>query len=167
MPATEFLDKIASRINRIDRKSLENCVVDLARERKFLTALLDQVPEGIMVLTLKKEILFLNCRMIQLFNIPEESTKKMGLSQIIPDLSFVELISNAITSKQELFQKEFETLLPRPMILRINLTHDKKQKPELFILSVANITQSEMNIREKFKVENWESMLGLSTGISH
>ena len=106
-----------------------------------------------MVLTLKKEILFLNRRMIQLFNIPGESTKKMGLNQVIPDAPFVELISNAITNKQELFQKEFETLLPRPMILKINLAYDKKQKPELFTLSVANVTQSEMNIREKFKVE--------------
>ncbi len=167
MPATEFLDKIASRINQIDRKSLEGYVLELGRETKFLAALLDQVPEGIMVLTPTKEILFLNRRIVQLFNIPEAAIRKGGFEQSIPDSSFSELLSSAIARKQELFHKEFEVLLPRPMILRVNLTYEKKQKPELVLLSVANVTQNEMNIREKFKLENWESMMGLAAGIAH
>lgn len=167
MPATEFLDRIASRINRIDRKNLEDYALDLARQTKFLTILLDQVPEGIMVLSRKKEILFLNRRMIQLFNIPESISRKGNLDQAISDMPFVNSITEAIDHKEELFQKEFEVLLPRPMILRINLTIQKNGAQPVFLLSIANLSQTEANIRERFKLENWESMLGLAAGIAH
>ena len=167
MSATQFLDRIASRINRIDRKSLEDYVLELANQTKFLSALLDQVPEGIMVLTPKKEILFLNRRMIRLFNIPESATHKVSLEQAISDPKLAKLIADTIDRKEELFQKELEVLLPRPMILRINLLFEKNQASPIVILSIANLTQAEMNIRERFKLENWESMLGLAAGIAH
>ncbi len=167
MPATEFLNRIASRINRIDRKILEDYALDLARQTKFLTSLLDQVPEGIMALTQKKEVLFFNRRMTQLFNIPESAVRKGNLGQAIPDEPFVKLIKNAIEQKEEFFQKEFEVLLPRPMILAINLFVERNETPPMFILSVSNLTQTETSIRERFKRENWESMLGLAAGIAH
>ena len=167
MPAAQFLDRIASRINRIDRKSLEDYVLELASQTKFLSSLLDQVPEGIMVLTPKKEILFLNSRMMRMFNIPEATTHKVSLQQAVSDPELLKLITDAIEHKEELFQKELEVLLPRPMILKINLLFEKNQASPVVILSIANLTQAETNIRERFKLENWESVLGLAAGIAH
>lgn len=167
MPATEFLERIISRIDRIDRKSLEQYVRELVRQAEFLTSLLDQSSEGIMILTLDKEIVFLNRRMIQLFNIPESVNRSGNLEEAIPDQPFVAFISDAIRKRKEIFQTELEVLLPRPMILRISLSFDEKQKPPIAILSVANVTQVETNIRERFQTENWESMLGLAAGIAH
>jgi len=167
MPATEFSDRIASRINRIDRKNLEDYALDLAKQTKFLANLFDQVPEGIMVLSQKMEILFLSRRMIQLFNIQESAARKRDLKEAIPDEPLLDLIVKTIEQKKELFQKEFEVLLPRPMILRINLILEKNETQPIFILSIANLTQVEISIRERFKLENWESMLGLAAGIAH
>lgn len=120
-----------------------------------------------MVLTLKKEVLFLNRRMMQLFNIPESMQTKGIFEHIIPDAPFADFIANAIEQKEELFQKEFEILLPRPMILKINLFYERKQTPLAVILTVTNLSQAELNIREQFKLENWESLLGLAAGIAH
>lgn len=167
MPATEFLERIISRLDRIDRKSLEHYVQDLARQTQFLTSLINQSREGILVLSFDKETLFLNHRIIQLFNIPEHVKQKEKLGQLISDQPFVEFVSNAIEKHEEIFQSEFEVLLPRPMILRINLSFDETQIPHIAILSIANVTQVETNIRERFQTENWESMLGLAAGIAH
>ena len=167
MPTIEFLERLASRLDRLDRKSLESYILELTQERKFLTALLDQVPEGIMVFSLKKEIIFLNRRASQLFGIPESASKKGNLEQVIPDLPFAKLIKSAIDEKRELFQKECEVLLPRPMILRISLIFNQNHEPTTAVLSAADLTQTETNIRDRFKLENWESMLGLAAGIAH
>ncbi|MBI1977638.1 MAG: hypothetical protein HYS55_02685 [Candidatus Omnitrophica bacterium] len=167
MPTTEFLDRITTRLERIDKKSLETYVLRLVEETKFFGALLDQVLEGVMVLTPKKEVLFLNKRMEQLFNISEVGKRSGVLSEMISDTALANFISDTIDEKRELFQEEFETLLPRPMVLKINLVFEKKKTPSLFILTVTNVTQVETNIREQFKIENWETMLALASGIAH
>ncbi|MBI4358571.1 MAG: PAS domain-containing protein [Candidatus Omnitrophica bacterium] len=167
MPAQEFLQRVARRMDRIDRKSLEGYVLELANEAQFLKHLLDQIPEGIVVLTFNQEVIFVNRRGIQLFNVQEPLAGKETLEKLIPDAPLVALVSDALKEKRELFQKEFEILLPRPMSLRLNLFYERKQKPPVAILTVASMTQSEMNMRERFKLENWETMLGLAAGIAH
>ncbi len=166
MATAEFLERIANRIHRIDRKGLEQYVLDVIRELKFVTFLLDQAQEGLMVIAPSKEVLFTNRRMNQLLNLPENVSRK-NMTQLISDSELSKIISTAVEEKKEIFQQEFEVLLPRPMILKINLLYEKKQKPPIFILSITNLTESETNIRERYQMANWEAMLGLAAGIAH
>ena len=166
MATAEFLERIAGRIGRIDRKGLEQYVLDVLAELKFVTFLLDQAQEGLMVITSTKEVLFTNRRMNQLLNLPDNFSRK-NMTQLISDLELSKIISTAIEEKKEIFQQEFEVLLPRPMILKINLLYEKKEKPPIFILSITNLTQNETNVRERYQMANWEAMLGLAAGIAH
>ena len=163
MPTTDFLDRVVSRIDKIDHKSLQSYVLELARQTKFLNRLLDQIPHAMMVIGTEKEVLYANRRMIQMFNIQEAALRKGRLSQVIPDEPLIKFLSESLDLRKEVFDREFETLLPRPMLLRINLLFlEDSDEPLAAILSITNVTQSEMNIRERFKLENWESMLGLA-----
>ena len=166
MPTVQFFEKIADRIERIDRKSLEKYVLDAAQESKFLKTLLDQVQEGLMVLSAQKGILLINHRMIQLLNLPD-TADQTNLGQIALDTELRKIIEEAIDGKKEIIQKELEVLIPRPMLLRINLLIDKRFKPAVFILSLTNLSHRETDIRERFQLANWESMLTLATGIAH
>ncbi len=166
MATPEFLERIANRIDRIDRKGLEQYVLDVIRELKFVTSLLDQAQEGLMVISPNQEIQFINRRMSQLLNLPENASRK-NVRHIIPDPELSGLILNAIEQKKEIFHQELEVLLPRPMILKINLLYEKKGKPPIFILSITNLTENETNIRERYQLANWKAMLGLAAGIAH
>ncbi len=166
MATTEFLERIANRIDRIDRKGLEQYVLDVIRELKFVTSLLDQAQEGLMVISPDQEIQFINRRMSQLLNLPENVGRK-NIKHIIPDPELSGLILNAIEQKKEIFRQELEVLLPRPMILKVNLLYEKKGKPPIFILSITNLTENETNIRERYQLANWKAMLGLAAGIAH
>lgn len=166
MATTEFLERIANRIERIGRKGLEQYVFDLIRELKFLTFLLDQTQEGLMVITPGKEILFLNRRMSHLLNLPESVGRK-NIEQIIPDSALSAIVSSVVDQKKEIFNQEFEVMLPRPMILKVNLIHEKKEKPPIFILSITNLTDNETNVRERYQLANLEAMMGLAAGIAH
>lgn len=168
MPTSEFLDRVVSRIDKLDRKSLQNYIVELLRQTKFLARLLDELPHALMVIDSKKGIAYANRRMVRLFDISEPALRKGSLEQAIPDQPLARLISESLDHKKEIFDQEFETILPRPMILRSNLFFlENPEEPAAAVLSLANVTQSEMNIRERFKLENWESMLGLAAGIAH
>lgn len=166
MATADFLERIAERIDRIDRKTLEQYILEVSRDLKFVTSLLDRAQEGLMVITTNKEVLFMNRRMNQLLNVPEINSRRY-LSQVIPDPELSTIVSAAIEQKKEIFHQELEVLLPRPMILKMNLLYEKKEKPPIFILSIANLTERETSIRERYQHANWEAMLGLAAGIAH
>lgn len=166
MATLEFLERMATRIDRIDRKGLEQYILAAIGELKFLTFLLDQAQEGLMVVAANQEVLFVNRRMIQLLNLPDEMNHKNAV-QMIPDPELSNIILSAVKQRKEIFQQEFEVLLPRPMILKINLIYEKKQAPQIFILSITNLTNTESNLRERYQLANWQAMLGLAAGIAH
>ena len=168
MLATEFLNRVASRINKIDRKNLEDYALSLAAQTHFLTTLLDQADEGIMVLNAKKEIQFINHRMTQLLDLQESTSRKGNLSHAIADESLAFLIANAVDQKRELYDQQFEVLLPRPMILKVRIVFfSEPSGVTQTLLTISNLGHTELNIRERFKAENWETMLGLAAGIAH
>ncbi len=166
MPTTEFFEKIAERMERLERKNLEQYVLDIIRELKSLNFLLDRAQEGIAALNADKEVLYLNRRMHQLLNLPDEVTRKK-LPQIIQDAELLQLVTEAVEQKKEIFNRELEILLPRPMILKVNLLFEKKEKPPIFVLSIANLTDIEMSIRDRYQLANWETMLAFAAGIAH
>lgn len=166
MASTEFLERIARRLDRIDRKNLEQYVLDVLLELKFVTSVLDQAQEGLMVISENGEMMFINRRMTQLLNLPDHMDHKQ-LEHVIPDPELARIVVSAITQKKEIYQQELEVLLPRPMILKVNLLYEKKDKPRIFILSITNLTESESHIRERYQAANWRSMLSLAAGIAH
>ena len=167
MPTAEFLEQIVKRIDKIDREDLKAHVLELARQNQLINRLLDHASEGILVLNSKKEIIFANRRMIQWFNLSPDTERKGTLEEGIAEQPLARLISSCIDQKKELFQEECEVLLPRPMILRVNLFYLKNGAAPFAVVCISNVTQTETNLRERFKIENWESMLGLAAGIAH
>lgn len=167
MPTTEFLDRIVSKLDRIDRKSLERYVRGVTQENQLLSKLMDQVPYGIMVLTLHREVLYVNRRMIHLFNIPDAIFRKSTLEETIPDVPLVRWIEKRLDRKEEKFHEELEALLPRPMVLQVTVLFEKGNGSTIATLFVSNLTESEAHTRERFQVQNWESMVSLAAGIAH
>ncbi len=166
MSTTEFLERLVKRIDRLDRKHLEDYVLDLVRGKKLLTTLLDHIPEGVAAFNDTGHIVFSNRRFVQLLNLPEHYFSA-HVHELLEDPQLRSLVTKALKTKEELFQKELEVLSPRPMILQITLMHDRSEKSELKILILRNITQSELSTREQFQIQNLESLVGLAAGIAH
>jgi len=125
MPTAEFLDRIVSRLDRIDRKSLEGYIQNLMEEKQLFMNLLNQIPQGIMLITTKKELLFLNRRMMHLLNLPDSVKMKSGVKEAIHDVSLREWVLSVMDRKEEKFNEEIELLLPRPMTLQVSLIYEE------------------------------------------
>ncbi len=166
-PTSEFIDQIVRRLDRIDRKSLEQHLQNLLDEKKFLLKLLAQAPYGIIILTLKREIVYFNRRIQHLFNLPEEFQTKAELDQSITDQNFVEWVTNAIQTKKEKFNEEIDIMAPRPMLLHGTLLFEDDGASSMVIIFISNLTEKEKGVREKFKIEHVESTVRLAAGIAH
>jgi len=167
MATTGFLERMIDRMDRIDRKHLERYVLDLAQDKKMLTSLLDEVQDGVLVFTRGKKIVFLNRRMKQLFNLPDGLESSGSVPELFEDTPLAGLVADAVARQDELFHKELQVLLPRPMVLSITLQFEKLQRSEVAVLLVRDLSQNELRTREHFQIENLESMAGLAAGIAH
>ena len=168
MPNTKFVERLADRIDKIDRKNLEQYVLALMAQESFLNFLLDHVLEGVMVLKNRDEVYFLNRRIRHLLNIPDSVTKKKArLNEVVLDKTLLSSLETAIEDGREIFQKEFDILLPRPMIVRVTLAQEKMPSGTFHIMTLTNLGPQDMDTRERFKLENWESMLSLASGVAH
>jgi signal transduction histidine kinase len=167
MIASDFLERLTRRLDRIDPKSLQTYTLDLIKEREFLMALFDQIQEGVIVFGKNSEIIFLNRRANHILNLSAEEGTKLALSKAFQDEPLRTLVTDALKNKTELFHEELETLSPRPMILRISLFFTSPKSSNFAILLLENISQNEFGLREKFKSENLETMMGLAAGIAH
>src|SRR3989338_4073885 len=165
--AGEFLERLAQRIERLDHENLKNYLFELIKERKFLMLLLDRIDQGIITFDRHREVTFINKRAKQIFDFMENEAQKATLDEIINDRAVQKIVSDAIVKKKELIQQEIEVLIPRPMILEATLLCESEEKDSWFILLIQNLTQTKLGMREKFKLENWETVMGLASGIAH
>ncbi len=167
MIAPDFLDRFKKRLDRISRQDLESYALELIQERELLFALLDHVPEGIMVLSEGGEIGFINHRMAQLLDLHSPTPTKLSLNDALQDQDLRRLILKSLKQKNEVFDQELELLLPRPMIAAVTFFFTKHRNQRIAVLLLRNITHREQGVRERFKLENLETLTGLAAGLAH
>jgi two-component system, sporulation sensor kinase E len=167
MTTAEFHDRIVSRLDRVDRKSLEQYVQGLMEEKQLLVKLLDQVPHGIMILSHKKQLLYLNRRMMHLFNISDSVRTKAPLEEMFPDEEVIAWITDAFENQVEKFNEEVDVLLPRPMKLEGTILQEQIDEEKVVLVFLSNLSEKERTARERFQNQNLESMVSLAAGIAH
>ena len=167
MASVEFLERIINRLDKIDRKHLQEHVLNLIRDKKLLSVFLDSIPDGILAIDLKGRALFANRRLIQLFHLTEPVESNVPVAQLLQDPSLIELVRDHLNQHKEMFQKEIEVLIPRPMILEITLLFEKIEGTEMAILVVRNLSAHELGTRQNFQNQQLETMVGLAAGIAH
>ena len=167
MPTKEFLERIIHRLDRLDRHSLEHCVAEVVKEKQLLDVVLDSVPYGIMVVSPQKELLYLNRRIIHLFNVPDSIGLHASMNDLIADEPLRERLAHLVENRQECFNESMEVLLPRPMEVQVTLIFISHDQTEAAVCFISNLTQKELSTREQFQIQNWESMTSLASGIAH
>jgi len=105
--------------------------------------------------------------MTHLFNIPLSLPAKSTLEAAVQDTGFLKWVSDSITAKEERFYEEIEILLPRPMVLQVTIIFEQNDTADTAIIFATNFTEKELTARERFQLQNLESMVSLASGIAH
>ncbi len=171
MANRNFLTKAFERIDRVDKKTLVQWVVELTKERDFLNHLLNSVREGILIVDKNTCISFMN-KAAELYLNIQFKNSKMPIQAVIEDQAFRQFITETIREEKDVYGELFEIFLPRHQPFQISIfkwppEKDSSRKDQVYLILLIPETKREERAKEDYQFEKLSSVLSLATGIAH
>ncbi len=118
LPKSSFLDRVLSRIGRLDTEGLQTVVQRLARERSFLETLFNTIEDGVLVVDENGRVIYFNHAVTRLIGL-QLADSEQHITKILPEMDW-ETISKADSAGGEkIMRHEFEIHYPRPRFIRL------------------------------------------------
>jgi len=162
----EFIDKVLSRIGRLDRESIQGYVAGLLQERKRAGQILDQVNEGIVLLDREGIVKFSNRRAFLWLGFPRFFKNRSALLDLAADPLLKEFILERLKKPGQSAAEDFRVLTPREMSLRLHWIPLDEDKTEI-LLRIENVTEEKNRNEEEARIQNIEGMTRLAAGLAH
>lgn len=118
-PRSSFLDKLLSRIGRLDTEGLQTVVQRLARDRTFLERLFNTIQDGILVVDEHGSISLINTAAIHLLGLPGSKIEGQSAERLLPWLDWHRLLNLNAEGGVKGLRQEFEIYVPRHRFLRV------------------------------------------------
>lgn len=163
-----FIDKVLNRIDRLDRKELEQYFRELGDRHRMLTRSVDAIPSGMVVFDAHTRVLLMNQTARNILGIPDSASKKWVLQSLVADEKWREMISASLRDGSSFLHREVEVFAPRPLVLEVSLVPlaDKTGLAQniLVFTDVTHFRDSDRNARKREKIE---SIMTLAQAIAH
>lgn len=168
MPAkVNFIDKVLTRIDRLDRESVQGYVADLIRSRKEAEAILDQINEGILLLTLDGTVKWANRRAFLWLGFQRYLKDRSLIQDLVEEPTVRRFLLDRLKRPNEMASEEFEVLFPRERSLRIHWIPLETNDEKRILLQIENITQEKCRDEETSKLHRIEGLARLAAGVAH
>lgn len=165
------LDKVLSRLDRLDMSGLQTLVQRLAKERTMLDTVFNTLQEGVLVITADGEIDFANEAAAQMIGFKDEMGPGATLWRLVPGLR-ASLDAEGKRGKKSgnpVMTREFELAYPQPRVLRLYMVpfHEDETGEQRFAIILADITSEKKSTEELIENEKTSSILLLAAGVAH
>ena len=115
---SNFLDKVLTRIGRLDPAGLETVVQRLARERSFLENIFNTIEDGVVVVDENGRVIYFNQAATRLLGV-QSNWEGRAIGELVPDLDWQAISRLDPAGGQRVVRHEFEVIYPRPRFLRL------------------------------------------------
>ncbi len=169
---TSSLDKVLSRLDRLEPAELQNLVQRLARERALLDTVFNTLQEGVLVVTGGGEVDYANNAAARLIGMREgETGAGTSLWRLVPGLqaSLGGEMRTGGSDGRPLVTREFELSYPAPRTVRLYLApfHEGAGGEARFAIILADVTSEKQSTAELIENEKVSSILLLAAGVAH
>jgi len=163
-PKSGFLDKVLTRLSRLDREGLQNLVQRLQRERTLLETLFETIEDGVIVADRDDRVVFLNQAAGRLLGFAPENALGQSLNRLLPELEREALRP---ADRQKAIRREIEIRFPRPRFLRVYAA-PIEQDPEAGVaLVLHDATETRHQTREVVEAERLHALTLLAASVAH
>lgn len=159
-----FLVKAIERIDRVDKKRLEEWVEELKKEGQSLHEILHSVREGLVVVDDKLRVDYVNRTAQLILGSPSLLRRQEPLRAIVEDAGLRSQITEQIRMEKELDGETVQILNPHHVVARLDV--QKLQGKRYLILLTPQDRQDERQ-QEKVQFEKMASLFSLANGIAH
>ena len=163
----EFLDRVLARIDRLDRESVQGYVCGLIREQKKLEGLLDEINEGIMLLTPEGTVRFANRRAHLSLGFQRFLKDRSKIEDLVEEPLVKDFITECLKKPEDSAHIEDRVLIPREMYLRIHWVPIETEGETEILLRVENLTQNQRVVDEEARLQRIEGLIRLAAGVAH
>ena len=165
------LDKLLSRMDRLDEAGLRTLAQRLARERALLETVFNTLQEGVLVITADGEIDYANDAAGRLIGFKDEPGQEKTLWRLVPGLraSLEDDVAGGQTAGQPVVTREFELAYPAPRVVRlykVPFSEGETGAPRYAII-LTDITTEKKSTEELIENEKISSILLLAAGVAH
>ncbi|GAB4179803.1 MAG: ATP-binding protein [Terrimicrobiaceae bacterium] len=160
-----FLDRLISRIGRIQPDDVQNYLVELAREKGFLETIFNAILEGVIVTDLTGRILYLNRAACSFFAIEAGASLGRPLGDVVRGLDWSQLgVGNEVVSR------DLEVFYPENRLLTfyiVPLFDDESSTRAGSAMILRDATQSRKATEETIESERFSALTQLAAGVAH
>jgi len=114
-----FIDKLVSRMNRLDSESLQTQFLNLARERGLLETIFQSIQEGVIVVSSDSRLFYANHAAETMFGFEISRMRGRPITRYIPDVDWERLARREEKEWAKLSTSEVEVFHPERRNLRV------------------------------------------------
>jgi len=166
-----FLEKLITRLDRVDPDEVQGLLARLIREQGFLESVFEALKEGMIILDPEGAITFLNRAAAGFFGMDAELAVGRRLSAMVRELDWEELAGPGRT-----VSRDIEVFYPENRYLNFYLSPiaDKGDDPRQtahpplgFVMLVRDLTLSRREAEETLESERLNALTLLAAGVAH
>lgn len=165
-----FIDKLVSRMNRLDSESLQTQFLNLARERGLLETIFQSIQEGVIVVSSDSRLFYANHAAETMFGFEVSRMRGRPITRYIPDVDWERLARREEKEWAKLSSSEVEILHPQRKILRISAV-PMEDGPEgagpCVVAILRDVTRDRQNEATFVESERMQAIRVLAASLAH
>lgn len=162
-----FLQKLISRFEHIDKKSVQDYVLSLAEETEIFRNLLNELSEGVILTDEQGAIQLINRQAALWLGIPADPKGKASvLGQIVPDTDARHFFEKVVGLRQKMV-KDLHILSPQENFLRISMSPLPAERKKYVLILLLNQTHTMHEQISEARLARIEALISLAAGVAH
>ncbi len=162
-----FVQKLLSRMDRVDKETLKNYVVDLAAENARYHEVLDTLQEGVILTDARGQIEWVNAQAAAWLDLKWRKEQPVAIGSLIEDPQLALFLKDALPDLTERRVEDIPVLNPREIHLRVFLIPFEAGAKKHVCILLVNRTEErsfEINLDRLSRIE---SLVRLAAGVAH
>jgi signal transduction histidine kinase len=164
---SSFIEKLLKRLDRIDKESLRNYVVDLGRENELYEEMFNELQEGVLVVTPEGDLLWINQQAALWLGMGEKGPTPFRIFDRLPDTEFARFLQKHLNHLKGKMVEDFHLLTPREMDLRVSLIPLEIPQNKKILVLLANRTEQKNQEIDMDRIARIEALISLAAGVAH
>jgi PAS domain S-box-containing protein len=165
-----FLDKLISRIDRVDPQSLQSYVLKLAREKGFLETLFNTIQEGILVASPTGTIQYLNNAAAEILGLDRDRALGEPIHRHLRELDWNKIFTADKNEWRKVLSRELEVVYPRHRLLSfyiVPVLDDEHDQVSGMAIILRDVTEARQHTHDAIESEKLSALTLLAAGVAH
>lgn len=164
-----FLDKLITRLDRIDPGSLQTHFLHLAREQGLMETILHSIQEGVLVLDAEGRLSYANRAAEKLLGFSLDTARGQPIQKYLREIEWDLVLSLDETEWSRLVSREIEVAYPTPKFLEFYVVPLAAVNPdeEGAVVMLRDVTRDREDQASHIESERLHAVTLLAAGVAH